>query len=114
MSERLPLSKPELKKMFLRVMYEVLYGDMKGHSSGLDSIVPHWMNERFKIKMTKQEVQLTEEVIQELKNANVIVKNSAQSSDNFQVLTTKGKDIVEKQQDPDAYALRLERRIEEQ
>lgn len=101
-------SKHELKKMFLRVLYECLYGKMKDHSHSIDSIVPSWMNEYFNIKMTKEEIQLTYEAIQELKNSGVIVRNSTQYSDVFQVLTAKGKEIVEKQKDPDVHGLKLE------
>jgi len=101
-------SKHELKKMFLRVLYECLYGKMKDHSSGIDSIVPSWMNKYFNIEMTQEEIQLTYEAIQELKNSGVIVQDSTQYSDVFQVLTAKGKEIVEKQQDPAVHGLRLE------
>ena len=108
MCERLSLSKPEIKKMFLRVLYEIQYGTMKGYSSGTDSIVPSWINEHFKIKMNKQEIQLAQEAIQELKISGIIVKDATQDEDVFQVLTGKGKILVEKQQDPEVYALRLE------
>jgi uncharacterized protein (TIGR02391 family) len=108
MSERPQLSKSELKKMFLRVLYECLYGKMQSHSHGIDSIVPSWMNEYFKIEMTAQEIQLTHEAIQELKNSGLIVQDSTQREEVFQILTAKGKEIVEKQQDPDVYGLRLE------
>jgi len=108
MSKRLPLSKAELKKMFLRVLYECLYGKMQSHSPGIDSIVPRWMNEYFKMEMCQDEIQLTHEAIQELKSSGLIVQDPSQYSDVFQILTTKGKDIVEKQQDPDVYAVRLE------
>lgn len=52
MCERHHLSKSEIKKMFLRVLYEVQFGDMRGHSSGIDSIIPTWINKRYKIGMT--------------------------------------------------------------
>jgi len=108
MNERLPLSKPELKKMFLRVLFECLYGNMQSNSPGIDSIVPRWMNEYFRMEMYPEEIQLTHEAIQELKSSGLIVQDPSQYSDVFQILTAKGKDIVEKQQDPDVYALRLE------
>ena len=96
MGERLPLSKPELKKMFLRVLSECLYGKMQSHSPGIDSIVPSWMNEYFRMKMYPIEIQLTYEAIQELKSSGLIVQDPSQYSDVFQILTEKGKDIVEK------------------
>jgi len=101
-------SKHELKKMFLRVLHECLYGKMRGHSWGIDSIVPQWMNKYFDVKMTEEEIQLTYEAIQELKSSGIIVRDSTQYSDVFQVLTAKGKEIAEKQQDPDVHGLRLE------
>lgn len=101
-------SKNQLKRMFLKVLYEVQYDSMKGHSSGIDSIVPHWMNQYFNIKLSKEECQLTHEAIQELETSGLVVQDATQSSSMFQVLTSKGKEISEKQKDPDVYGLRLE------
>ena len=103
-------SKNQLKKMFLKVLYEIQYGKMKGHSHGIDSIVPTWMNKYFNISLTKEEIQLTMEAIQELKTSGLIAKDATQS-DVFQILTAKGKEIVEKQRDPDIYSLQLEQII---
>ena len=114
MKERPSPSKAELKKMFLRVLYEIQYGKMKGHSSGIDSIVPSWINKYYDIKMKKEEVQTTYEAIQELKTQGLIVHNSSQSDEVFQVLTQKGEEIVENMQDVDAYALRLEEVLKNQ
>jgi uncharacterized protein (TIGR02391 family) len=108
MCHRLPLSKPEIKIMFLKVLDEIQYGSMKSYPNGTDSIVPSWINEKYKIKMSREEIQLAQEVIQELKTSGLITKDSTQTDDVFQLLTEKGKDIIEKKQDPDAYALRLE------
>ncbi len=114
MEQRKQLSKPELKKMFLRVMYECLYGKMKGHSNGVDSILPHWMNVYYKIDMTEEEIKLTYEAVQELRNSGLIVRDYTQLDEVFQILTAKGKEIVEKQQDPDVFALRLEEVLKSQ
>jgi uncharacterized protein (TIGR02391 family) len=108
MAVRPTLSKSELKKMFLRVLYELQYGKMKAYSWGTGNIVPYWMNEYFKMSLSPEETQLTFEGIQELKTSGIITKDSTQFNDAFQILTTKGKEIVEKQQDPDVFALRLE------
>jgi len=108
MGQRASLTKPELKKMFLQILYEIKYGTMKGNSWRVDSIIPYLMNEHFHIKMTEAEIQLTYETIQELKTTGLIVKDSTQQEDVCQVLTEKGKAIAEKNQDPDVYALRLE------
>jgi len=104
-------SKSQLKKMFLKVLYEVQYGKMKGHSRGIDSIVNSWMNKYYGIKMSREEIQLTMEAIQELKISGLIVKDATQASDVFQLLTAKGKEIVEKQRDPEIYDLQLEQII---
>ena len=81
--------------MFLQVLYEIQYGKMKSYSNGIDSIVPNWMNEYFKIKMKEENIQLTYEAIQELKTSGMIVKDATQSEDVFQLLTQRGKEIVE-------------------
>ena len=104
-------SKSQLKKMFLKVLYEIQYGKMKAYSHGIDSIVPHWMNEYFNMKMTPEERQLTNEAIQELKTSGLIVQDATQSSPMFQVLTSRGKEIVEKEKDPDIHGLQLEQVI---
>ena len=108
MKDRPVLSKAELKKMFLRVLYECQYGKMNSHSFGIDSIVPHWINEYYKIELYPQEEELTHVAIQELKNSGLIAQDPYQTEVVFQRLTEKGKEIVEKQQDPDVFALRLE------
>lgn len=104
-------SKSQLKRMFLKVLYEIECGSLKDHSSGIGSIVPSWMNEYWKIKMTSEDIKRTYEAIQELKNSGVIVKDPTQSEEVFQVLTEKGRQIVEKQIDPDIHGLQLEQVI---
>jgi uncharacterized protein (TIGR02391 family) len=114
MKERPTLSKAELKKMFLKVLYETLYGSMDEYSSNIDYIVSSLMNLHYEIELTDKEIELTYVAIQELKNQGILVKDSYQSDDSYQVLTQKGKEIVEKMQDPDAYALRLEEVLKNQ
>lgn len=104
-------SKSQLKKMFLKVLYEIQYGKMKGHSWGIDSVVPAWMNKYYGIKMSREEIQLTMEAIQELEVSGLIVKDATQPSDVFQLLTAKGKEIVERRRDPEIYDLQLEQII---
>src|SRR6266704_4196424 len=103
-------AKSELKRMYLRVLYECLYGGgtMQGHSWGVDSIVPHWMNEKFEISLTDEQVQLTFQAIDELRRDGFLVKDATQKTDNFLVLTPEGKTLVEKQEDPDVHGIRLE------
>lgn len=104
-------SKNKLKRMFLKVLYEVNFGTMKGHSYGIDSIVPAWINKYYEITLTKDEIQLTYEAIQELKTAGIIVKDSTQIEEVFQVFTTRGKQIVEEQRDPDVHGIPLDQLI---
>jgi len=102
------LSKSQLKRMFLRVLYEIQYGKMKNYSHGIDNIVPQWMNEYWELKMTKEDIQRAYEAIQELKTSGLIVKDATQREEVFQVLTPKGVEFVEKQKDPDVHGLQLE------
>ena len=102
------LSKNELTRMFLKVLWEIQYGNMKGHSHGVDSIVPKWINDYYQIELESTEIQLVCDAVQELKASNLITRDSRQYSDNFVVLTESGKEVVEKQKDPDIFGLRLE------
>ena len=104
-------SKNKLKKMFLEVLYQIQYGSMKGHASGTDSIVSAWINEYYDVKLTDDEIQLVQEAIQELKTSGIISKDATQMYDVFQVLTTKGKKIVEEQKDPDIHGISLDQVI---
>jgi len=108
MSARLPFSKPELKKMYLQVLNEIENGSMKGYSWDINSIVNAWINQYFKIVLTQEEKQSVFEAIQELKISGLITRDSTQFSEDFQKLTAKGREVVQKQQDPDVFALRLE------
>jgi uncharacterized protein (TIGR02391 family) len=105
-------SKSQLKRMFLRVLYEIECGKLKGYSHGIDSIVPSWMNQYWNIEMTPEDVKKTYEAIQDLKASGLIVKDPTQTDDVFQVLTSKGKEIVEKQIDPNTNGLQLEQLVE--
>ena len=59
-------------------------------------------------RLAREETQLAQEVIQELRTSGLIAKDSIQTEDVFVLLTDKGRHIIEEKQDPDAYALRLE------
>lgn len=108
MATRPQLSKSELKKMYLRVLYEIQYGSMKGYSWDINSIIKSWMNLYFKTTLSEEEKQLTFEAVQELKISGLIARDSTQFVEDFQTLTAKGKEVVVEQQDPDVFALRLE------
>lgn len=101
-------SKNELKRMFLKILYDIQYGTWQGRSWGTDSIVPTWMNEYWKMEMTSEDIKKTYEAIQELKTSGLIVQDPSQRDDVFQILTEKGKEIVEKQRDPDIHCVQLE------
>jgi hypothetical protein len=94
------LSKSQLKRMYLKMLYECEYGTMKGCSWGTDSIVPYWMNEYWGMQMTEEDKKKVYEAIQELKTAGLIMQDPNQRSDVFLILTEKGKENVEKQKDP--------------
>jgi uncharacterized protein (TIGR02391 family) len=110
MKERPPLSKAELKKMFLKTLYKVLCGEgeMSRYSHDINFIVSNLINMNYDIELTVDEMELTHVAIQELKNQGLIVKDIVQSNEAFWVLTEKGVDIVINNQDIDVYALRLE------
>lgn len=110
-------SKSQLKKMFLQVLYECQYGKMTSHSNGVDSIVPEWMNEYFKIKLTQEEIQLCIQAVEELRAHGYLMRDATQMNDNFLLLTPEGVDVVKEQGEPirkDAYDLsNLHSRIRE-
>jgi len=93
----------------MKVLYEIQYGKMRSYSHGIDSIVSAWMNKYYTITLTNEEKQLTYEAIQGLKNSGLIVRDATQRDEVFQLLTSKGKEVVEKQKDPDIYSIPLER-----
>jgi hypothetical protein len=116
LKERPPLSKTELKKMFLKTLYEILCGKgkMSAYSHNINFIVSDLINEHYDIELTVEEMEQTHVAIQELKNQGLIVKDITQSSEAFWVLTTKGIELVVKMQDVDVCALRLEEVLKNQ
>jgi uncharacterized protein (TIGR02391 family) len=116
MKERPPLSKTELKKMFLKTLYEIMCGKGKlsGYSHEINFIVSDLINECYDVELTVEEMEQTHVAIQELKNQGLIVKDIVQSDEAFWVPTQKGIDLVIKNQDIDVYALRLEEVLKNQ
>jgi uncharacterized protein (TIGR02391 family) len=94
MAQRQPLTKAELKKMVLQVMYELKYGRMSNYASGMDSIIPYWINEYYSIQLTKEEKVLALDAVKELKVDGLIVKDVSKDDDVFQVLTEKGTETA--------------------
>ena len=87
-------SRNELRSMFLEVLYEIQYGNLNW-SHGLDSIIPSWINEKYNIKLDREELIILHEIVQELKTKSFIVKDPGQKSDNFILLTQMGKEFYE-------------------
>jgi uncharacterized protein (TIGR02391 family) len=98
--EPMRYSKSQLKKMYLQVLYECQYGKLQSYSWGVDSIVPGWINEYFKTSLTKDEIQLCIQGVEELRANGYLVKDATQRSDNFLVLTSEGKRVVKEQGEP--------------
>ena len=86
-------SRTALRLMFLEVLYEIQYGNLNW-SHGLDSIIPHWINEKYEIKLDRDELITLHEIVQELKTLGFIVRDPGQS-ENFILLTQKGKEFYE-------------------
>ena len=51
MAQRQPFTRTELKKMILRVMYELQFGKMSDYASGMNSIIPYWINEYYGVQL---------------------------------------------------------------
>lgn len=93
-------SKSQLKKMYLQVLYECQYGKLQSHSWSVSSIVPGWMNEYFKTSLTKDEIQVCIQGVEELRANGYLVKDATQLSDDFLVLTPEGVKVAEEQGEP--------------
>ena len=102
------LSKQELRKIVLRVVYECREGDFEGHSWGLDSVIPHWINDYYRVTLSPEETQTAFEAAQELRTAGYLVRDATQNSDNFVVLTERGREALRSQKEPEVHATRLE------
>jgi hypothetical protein len=99
-SQRRALTKAELQKMILQVMYELKYGKMSTYASGMDSIIPYWINEYFSIQLTPAEKMLAKEAVEDLKNSGLITQDPAKEEEVFQVLTQKGKEALHGKPEP--------------
>ncbi len=108
MAQRQPFTRTELKKMILRVMYELQFGKMSDYASGMNSIIPYWINEYYGVVLTGEEKLIANAAVTDLKAAGLIIKDAAKDDDVFQILTTMGKVVVEKNQDPDVPVLKLD------
>jgi len=104
----MPRSKTELKKMFLKLLYEVHYGDARRYDWNARGLVNQWMNEYYSTTLSPGEKQLVWEAIQELSVAGLIAGDVTQPSEDFKVLTSKGKALAESQRDIEAYSIRLD------
>src|SRR6058998_4278126 len=89
----------------------VVMGRCRIISWGVDSIVPTWINQYFQVSLTPEQEQLALQEVEELRRDGFLVKDATQRNDNFLAFTHEGKDLVEKQTNPDAHGLRLEQII---
>jgi len=99
--------------MFLRVLHECLEGKLRNHNPHLDDIVKAWINDYYALELSPQEIMLTYEAIEELRNDGYLMKDPSQRSSGFLIFTTKGKEMISKQKDPEVHALRLEEIIDD-
>lgn len=104
-------SKQELKKMFLRVLRECLEGKLKNYNPHVSDIVKNWINEYYDISLSEEEMMLTYEAVEELQNDGYLMKDPSQRAPGFLIFTTKGKELIAKQKDPEVHGLRLEELI---
>jgi len=97
-------SKSELKRMFLKVLYEIQYGSMQDRSNSLHSITSFWFKNYWKANLSLTEERLLMEAVRELQTEGYICREGSQRSSDFVVLTESGKEVVELQLDPDSKA----------
>jgi uncharacterized protein (TIGR02391 family) len=86
--------------MYLQVLSECQYGKLKGRSPSVGGIVPHYINEYFKTSLTKDEIQLCIQGVQELRADGYLVRDATQLSDDFLILTPEGINIAKEQGEP--------------
>jgi uncharacterized protein (TIGR02391 family) len=98
--EPIRYSKSQLKKMYLRVLYECKYGKLQSHGWSVGGILPYLINEYFKISLTKDEIQLGYQAVEELRADGYLVRDATQLSDDFLILTPEGIKVAKEQSEP--------------
>lgn len=97
--------------MFLRVLLECLEGKLRNYNPHVKNIVEGWINEYYDILLSEEEMMLTYEAVEELQNDGYLMKDPSQRDPGFLMFTTKGKELVAKQKDPEVHGFRLEELI---
>jgi hypothetical protein len=97
-------SKSELKKMFLKVLYEIQYGSMQDRSNSLHSILSFWFRNYWKANLSMTEERLLMESVRELHTEGYVCREKSQRTSDFVILTESGIEAVELQLDPDSKA----------
>lgn len=95
-------SKNELKRMFLRVLYEIQYGSLTGCSNNVTSIVTSWFKRYWNVDLSEAEQGLLRGGVNEMMSDGLIQHDESQRARDFVVLTEAGKEVVELQLDPDS------------
>jgi Leucine-rich repeat (LRR) protein len=92
-----PLNKEILKRMFLKILTEFHpRGRYAGCGHSVDGILPHYLHEYFGIvRLNQEELGLAKRGVYELARDDFIMQDPAQGSDQFKVLTEKGKKAVQ-------------------
>jgi len=97
-------SKNELKRMFLRVLYEIQYGGLTGCSNSVNGIISSWFKRYWDVGLSEAERKLLREGVKEMMSDGLVQRDEAQPTGDFVVLTDFGRDVVERQLDPDSHA----------
>jgi hypothetical protein len=100
-------SKNELKRMFLRVLYEIQYGSMKDCSNNTRWFTSTWFKKYWSIDLSGQSRELLAAGLREMHAADLIQQDESQLSAEFIVLTDAGKDVIELHLDPDSKGKRF-------
>lgn len=95
-------SKNELKRMFLKVLYEIQYGSLTGCSNSVASIISSWFKRYWDVELSEAERKLLGEAVKEMEGDDLIEHDESQRLRGFVVLTEAGKEIVEMQMDPNS------------
>lgn len=84
-----PLPKSVLKNMFLKCLHEL------GGPRDYNGIIRHSLAQHFNIDpLSEEEITECFSAVDELTGAGLITKDQTQMSDNFKVLTARGKEVV--------------------
>jgi uncharacterized protein (TIGR02391 family) len=106
MKRRTEYSKAKLKSMFLKVLYEIQYGDL-GWTWDIKGIIGATIDVYFGVSLTPDERERAYEGVEELRSSKFIIRDYDQG-ESFVLLTAKGKELVENGKDPDVHGVQLQ------